>query len=72
MAGFPSPAIEFIRKTLYGRDTPLAGALDRQPSLRALLKHDPPRAYFASVVYSTLDVATHAVTPEGSIAGVLG
>ncbi|KAF9457963.1 hypothetical protein BDZ94DRAFT_1227077 [Collybia nuda] len=64
-----SPAIEFIRETLYAS---LADALERQPSLRALLKRDPPRAYFASVAYAILDVATTAVTPEGSIVGVLG
>lgn len=64
-----SPAIEFIRETLYAS---LADALERQPSLRALLKNDPPRAYFASVAYAILDVATNAVTPEGSIVGVLG
>ena len=46
--------------------------LERQPSLRALLKHDPPRAYFASVAFAVLDVAKNAVTPEGSIIGVLG
>ncbi|KAG6917721.1 hypothetical protein DXG01_001372 [Tephrocybe rancida] len=64
-----SPAIEFIRETLYAS---LADALERQPSLRALLKHDSPRAYFASVAYAILDVATTAITPEGSVVGVLG
>jgi hypothetical protein len=47
-----SPAIEFIRETLYDS---VADALERQPSLRALLKRDPPRAYFASVAYAILD-----------------
>ncbi|KAG6812675.1 hypothetical protein H0H92_001433 [Tricholoma furcatifolium] len=64
-----SPAIEFIRETLYAS---LADAFERQPSLRALLKRDPPRAYYASVAYAILDVATTSVTPEGSIVGVLG
>ncbi|RDB28721.1 hypothetical protein Hypma_014957 [Hypsizygus marmoreus] len=64
-----SPAIEFIRETLYAS---LADALERQPSLRALLKRDPPRAYFASVAYAILDVATNAVTPDGAVVGVLG
>ncbi|KAF8224523.1 hypothetical protein L208DRAFT_1425786 [Tricholoma matsutake] len=64
-----SPAIEFIRETLYAS---LADAIERQPSLRSLLKRDPQRAYFASVAYAILDVATNAVTPEGSIVGVLG
>ncbi|PBK76040.1 hypothetical protein ARMSODRAFT_950413 [Armillaria solidipes] len=64
-----SPAIEFIRETLYAS---LADALDRQPSLRALLKRDPPRAYFASVAFAILDVATTSMTPEGGVVGVLG
>ncbi|KAJ7085831.1 hypothetical protein B0H15DRAFT_1023403 [Mycena belliarum] len=64
-----SPAIEFIRETLYAS---LADALDRQPSLRALLKSDPPRAYFASVAFAVLDVATSAMTPDGAVIGVLG
>ncbi|KAK0205114.1 hypothetical protein DFS33DRAFT_1259943 [Desarmillaria ectypa] len=64
-----SPAIEFIRETLYAS---LADALDRQPTLRALLKHDPPRAYFASVAFAILDVATTSMTPEGGVVGVLG
>ncbi|KAJ6630583.1 hypothetical protein B0H10DRAFT_835798 [Mycena sp. CBHHK59/15] len=66
---YNSPAIEFIRETLYAS---LADALDRQPSLRTLLKTDPPRAYFASVAYAVLDVATTSMTPEGSVIGVLG
>ncbi|KAG7451462.1 uncharacterized protein BT62DRAFT_984572 [Guyanagaster necrorhizus] len=64
-----SPAIEFIRETLYAS---LADALDRQPTLRALLKRDPPRAYFASVAFAILDVATTSMTPEGGVVGVLG
>ncbi|KAG6845248.1 hypothetical protein H0H87_011983 [Tephrocybe sp. NHM501043] len=64
-----SPAIEFIRETLYAS---LADALERQPSLRALLKRDPSRAYFASVAYAILDVATTAITPDGAVVGVLG
>ncbi|KAJ3821826.1 hypothetical protein F5880DRAFT_1732483 [Lentinula raphanica] len=64
-----SPAIEFIRETLYAA---LGDALERQPSLRNLLKQDPPRAYFAAVAYAILDVATTSVTTDGSIVGVLG
>ncbi|GLB40757.1 hypothetical protein LshimejAT787_0806280 [Lyophyllum shimeji] len=68
-----SPAIEFIRETLYAA---LGDALERHPSLRALLKHDPPRAYFASVAFAILAVATTAVTssPDGAVVvvGVLG
>ncbi|KAF9475951.1 hypothetical protein BDN70DRAFT_996034 [Pholiota conissans] len=64
-----SPAIEFIRETLYAS---LADALERQPSLRRLLKRDPTRAYFASVAFAVLDVATHSITPEGAVIGVLG
>jgi len=64
-----APAIEFIRETLYAS---LADALERQPGLRRLLKQDPPRAYFASVAFAILDVATNAVNSDGSIVGVLG
>ncbi|KAJ7724480.1 hypothetical protein DFH07DRAFT_854923 [Mycena maculata] len=64
-----SPAIEFIRETLYAS---LADALDRQPSLRTLLKTDPPRAYFASVAFAVLDVATSSMTHDGAVIGVLG
>lgn len=64
-----SPAIEFIRETLYAS---LGDALDEQPSLRSLLKTDPPRAYFAAVAFAVLDVATTSMTPEGAVIGVLG
>uniref|UniRef100_A0A8H7Y1L1 Uncharacterized protein n=1 Tax=Psilocybe cubensis TaxID=181762 RepID=A0A8H7Y1L1_PSICU len=65
-----SPAIEFIRETLYAS---LADALEQHPSLRQLLGRDRTRAYFASVAFAILDVATHAVTPDGNaIVGVLG
>ncbi|KAJ7510101.1 hypothetical protein B0H11DRAFT_1176303 [Mycena galericulata] len=67
--GQNSPAIEFIRETLYAS---LADALDRQPSLRTLLKTDPPRAYFASVAFAILDVATTSMTADGAVIGVLG
>ncbi|KIM80341.1 hypothetical protein PILCRDRAFT_822468 [Piloderma croceum F 1598] len=64
-----TPAIEAIRETLYAS---LADVLERSPSLRGLLKRDPPRAYFASVAFAILEVATTSITPEGSIVGVLG
>ncbi|KAK2463761.1 hypothetical protein APHAL10511_004254 [Amanita phalloides] len=65
-----SPAIEFIRETLYAG---IGDALERRPSLRRLLKRDPPRAYFASVAFALLEVATTAVTTDGTaIVGVLG
>jgi len=64
-----APAIEFIRETLYAS---LADVLERQPSLRRLLKRDPPRAYFASVSFAILDVSINAITPDGSIIGILG
>lgn len=64
-----SPAIEFIRETLYAS---LADALDEQPALRTLLKTDPGRAYFASVAFAILDVATTSMTPDGAVIGVLG
>ncbi|KAF9077777.1 hypothetical protein BDP27DRAFT_1379498 [Rhodocollybia butyracea] len=64
-----SPAIEFIRETLYAA---LGDALERYPALRGMLKLDPPRAYFASVAFAILDVATTSMTPDGSVVGVLG
>ncbi|ESK89542.1 chitin deacetylase [Moniliophthora roreri MCA 2997] len=64
-----SPAIEFIRETLYAA---LGDVLERQPSLRRMLKRDPPRAYFALVAFAVLDVATTSMTPDGSVVGVLG
>ncbi|KAK7042921.1 hypothetical protein VNI00_008657 [Paramarasmius palmivorus] len=64
-----SPAIEFIRETLYAA---LGDVLERQPTLRAMLKQDPTRAYFASVAFAILDVATTSMTSEGAVVGVLG
>ena len=64
-----SPAIEIIRETLYAS---IGDALSRLPSLRALLKADPPRAYFACVAFAVLDVSTTSLTSEGSVVGVLG
>ncbi|KAI6165811.1 hypothetical protein EDD17DRAFT_1553398 [Pisolithus thermaeus] len=64
-----SPAIEFIRETLYAA---LADVLERMPTLRRTLKRDPPRAYFASTAFAILDVASTAVTPDGTIVGILG
>jgi hypothetical protein len=47
--------------------------LERQPSLRQLLKRDPPRAYFASVAFAILDVSINSMNPEdGSVIGILG
>jgi hypothetical protein len=64
-----SSAIDFIRETLYAS---LGDALERTPSLRLLLKSDPPRAYFAAVSFAVLDVATTSMMPDGSVVGVLG
>ena len=64
-----SPAIEFIRETLYAS---LADVLERQSSLRPLLKRDPPRAYFASVAFAILDVSSNSMNPDGSVTGILG
>ncbi|KAH7903680.1 hypothetical protein BJ138DRAFT_1131268 [Hygrophoropsis aurantiaca] len=64
-----APAIDFIRETLYAS---LADVLERTPALRRLLHADPPRAYFAAVALAILDVATGAVTPRGTIVGVVG
>lgn len=65
-----SPAIEFIRETLYAA---LGDVLERQSSLRELLRRDKSRAYFASVAFAIFDVATTAVTADRTaIVGVLG
>jgi len=60
--------MEFIRETLYAA---LGDALERQPALRAMLKLDPSRAYFAAVAFAILDVATTSMTSDGSVVGVL-
>ncbi|EMD31494.1 hypothetical protein CERSUDRAFT_119714 [Gelatoporia subvermispora B] len=54
-----SPAIEFIRETLYAA---LGEVLERTASLRRLLRSDPGRAYFASVAFAILDIATSSAT----------
>ncbi|KAF5317758.1 hypothetical protein D9619_012560 [Psilocybe cf. subviscida] len=67
-----APAIEFIRETLYAS---LGDALERQPSLRRLLRSgntDKARAYFASVAFAVLEVARTAIAPDGAVEGVLG
>ncbi|KXN81196.1 hypothetical protein AN958_05867 [Leucoagaricus sp. SymC.cos] len=65
-----SPAIEFIRETLYAA---LGDTLETFPSLRGLLHSDPPRAYFASVSLAILFVSTRAVDFDSrAIIGVLG
>lgn len=64
-----TPAIEFIRETLYAS---IGDALERRPSLRRLLKRDSTRAYFASVAFAVLDVSTNAITPDGAVIGVIG
>ncbi|KAG8883367.1 hypothetical protein FRB98_003139 [Tulasnella sp. 332] len=63
------PAILVIRETLYAA---LADVLARNPELRALLKTDPARAYFASVGLAILEVSLTSITPEGNIRAVLG
>ncbi|KAH8092629.1 hypothetical protein BXZ70DRAFT_449224 [Cristinia sonorae] len=67
-----SPAIEFIRETLYAA---LADVLERLPALRRMLRRDPTRAYFASVAFAILDVAMYSTYHEHNepvIRGVLG
>ncbi|TCD62487.1 hypothetical protein EIP91_006808 [Steccherinum ochraceum] len=68
-----SPAIEFIRETLYAA---LADVLERVPALRRMLRRDPTRAYFASVAFAILDVASfstfHDANGDPAIRGVLG
>jgi hypothetical protein len=46
--------------------------LESSPSIHHKLKIDPPRAYFAAVALAILAVSTTAVTPSGSIVGVVG
>ncbi|THH27320.1 hypothetical protein EUX98_g6863 [Antrodiella citrinella] len=67
-----SPAIEFIRETLYAA---LGDVLERVPALRRLLRRDPGRAYFASVAFAILDVASYSTYHENgdpAIRGVMG
>ncbi|KDQ51479.1 hypothetical protein JAAARDRAFT_199125 [Jaapia argillacea MUCL 33604] len=65
-----SPAIELIRETLYAT---LADVISLHPSIRSLLKTDPPRAYFASVALAILDMSVNCIDPQdGSARGVLG
>ena len=64
-----TPTIAIIRETIYAA---LADVIERSPSIRRLMKIDPPRAYFAAVAFGILDVATTAMTPDGTIHGVMG
>jgi len=58
-----------LKPSLYAS---LADVLERNTSLRLLLKCDPSWAYFASIAFAILEVATTSIMPEGSIIGVLG
>ena len=62
-------ALSIIRETLYAA---LADVIERSPSIRRLMKSDPPRAYFAAVAFAILDVATTRMTPDGAIRAVMG
>jgi len=42
------------------------------PSIRSLIKSDPPRAYFSAVALALLSVCRDSVTPTGSVIGVMG
>ena len=53
------PGLEFIRETLYAA---LADVLERKPHLRALLRADPTRAYYAAVALAIMDVAASSAT----------
>lgn len=64
-----TPVISIIRETLYAA---LADVIERTPSIRRLMKSDPPRAYFAAVAFAILDVATTSMTPDGAIRAVMG
>ncbi|KII85273.1 hypothetical protein PLICRDRAFT_338037 [Plicaturopsis crispa FD-325 SS-3] len=64
-----SPAIEFIRETLYAS---LGDVLEATLTLRHMLTTDPPRAYFAAVALAILEVSTTSMTADGAVVGVLG
>ena len=64
-----TPALSLFRETLYAA---LADVIERSPSIRRLMKSDPPRAYFATVAFAILDVATTRMTPDGAIRAVMG
>lgn len=64
-----TPAIAIIRETLYAA---LADVIERSPSIRRLMKTDPPRAYFAAVAFGIIDVATTGMTSDGAIRAVMG
>ena len=42
------------------------------PSIRPLLKSDPPRAYFSAVALAILGVCRNSVTPTGTLISVVG
>ncbi|KAG8968150.1 hypothetical protein FRC03_008503 [Tulasnella sp. 419] len=63
------PAINVIRETLYAS---LADVISRTPSIRPVIKSDPPRAYFASLGLAILDFSMYSLTPEGNVKAVLG
>jgi hypothetical protein len=50
----------------------LADVIERSPSIRRMMKTDPPRAYFAAVSLGILDVATTGLTADGGIRAVMG
>ena len=64
-----TPAISIVRETLYAA---LADVIERSPSIRRLMKSDPPRAYFAAVAFAILDVATTRMTSDGAVRAVMG
>lgn len=59
----------FIRETLFAS---LGDVFSSTPSLAANLKTDPARAYFASAALAILNVSIEAITPTGSVRGVMG
>ncbi|KAF5362723.1 hypothetical protein D9758_011735 [Tetrapyrgos nigripes] len=64
-----TPSIDIIRETLYAA---LADVLSRHPALRAMLKLDPPRAYFGAVALGILEVASRSVVVDGGEDGGAG
>ncbi|KAH8826679.1 hypothetical protein DL96DRAFT_1608658 [Flagelloscypha sp. PMI_526] len=62
-------AIDLIRETLYAS---LADVIESQAQIREQLKRDRTRAYFSAVAFAIIEVATHCITPNGSVIGVLG
>ncbi|KAH7097365.1 hypothetical protein BKA62DRAFT_643404 [Auriculariales sp. MPI-PUGE-AT-0066] len=62
------PPVVFIRETLYSA---IADVLSNAPRIRAMLKRDRTRAYFAAVGLAVLQVSLECITPSGGVRGIL-